>query len=72
MRPSPSIVPPGDDSDVYLVLNDFGRLGPAWCEAEENDTHREVVIRDLLSGQYESPLRVIQFNTERNLPRRVG
>jgi hypothetical protein len=30
---SPSIVPPGNDQDVYLVLEDFGnRLGQAWRE----------------------------------------
>src|SRR5215212_9260127 len=31
MRPSPSIVP-SVDRDVCLVLDDFGRLGLAWCE----------------------------------------
>src|SRR5205807_8721020 len=72
MRPSPSILPPGDERDVYLVMNDFGRLGAAWCETEENDTHREVVIRDLLSGQYDSPLRVIVFNTEQGTSRDVS
>jgi len=29
MRLSPSIVPPGDERDVYRVLNHFGRLGAA-------------------------------------------
>ena len=30
---SPSIVPPGNDQDVYLVLDDFGgRIGSAWRE----------------------------------------
>ena len=33
MRRSPSIVPPGNDQDVYLVLDDFGgRIGLAWRE----------------------------------------
>jgi len=27
MRRSPSIVPPGGDQDVYLVLDDFGSDG---------------------------------------------
>jgi hypothetical protein len=30
MRQSPSIVLETFDHDVYLVLNDFGRLGRAW------------------------------------------
>ena len=54
-------MPPGDERD--LVLNDFGRLGAAWCEADKNETDRETVIRDLLGGQYNNPLRVIVFNT---------
>jgi hypothetical protein len=29
----PSIVPNGKDQTVYLVLNDFGQLGRAYCEA---------------------------------------
>jgi hypothetical protein len=39
MRRSPTIVPPGGDQDIYLVLNDFGdRLGRSWAETDEEDT----------------------------------
>ena len=32
---SPSIVPPGNDQDVYLVLDEFGgRIGQSWREAD--------------------------------------
>jgi len=72
MRPSPSIVPPGDERDVYLVLDDFGRLGRSWVEADEHDTYRESVIRDLLSCQYNDPVRVIVFNTEEGTSRDVS
>lgn len=72
MRLSPSIMPPGDERDVYMVLNDFGRLGAAWCEAHENETYREIVIRDLIACQYDSPLRVIMFNTHRGTSRDVS
>lgn len=65
-------MPPGDERDVYLVMTDFGRLGAAWCEVDENETYREVVIRDLLSGQYDSPLRVIVFNTDQGTSRDVS
>jgi hypothetical protein len=51
MRRSPSIVP-GIDRDVYLVLDDFGRLGFAWRETNVQDTDLESVIDDLLEGQY--------------------
>jgi hypothetical protein len=35
----------------------------AWPEADEERTDREEVLRDLLSGQYSAPIRVVAFNT---------
>jgi hypothetical protein len=61
MHESPSIVP-GIDRDVYLVLDDFGRMGCAWRETNVEDTDLEAVIEDLLEGQYSNPVRVIGFN----------
>ena len=49
---TPSIVPGGNDETVYLVADDFGRLGRAWREADYESTDPETVIRDLLTGQY--------------------
>src|SRR3982750_3312826 len=63
MRPSPSIVP-GIDRDTFLVLDDFGgSLGLAWRETGIEDTDLGTIIRDLLDGQYSSPVRVVAFNT---------
>ena len=59
---TPSIVPGGDDQNVYLVVSDFGRLGLAWCETDVEATDLETIIRDLLDGQYTSPVRVVGFN----------
>ena len=60
---TPSIVPNGEDQDVYLVVDDFGRNGRCYREADVEDTGLETVIADLLSGQYKNPVRVIAFNT---------
>ena len=46
---------------MYLVLDNLGRTGRVWREAEVTDL--ETVITDLLTGQYKSPVRVIVFNT---------
>ncbi|WP_370058562.1 hypothetical protein [Bradyrhizobium yuanmingense] len=64
MRQSPSVLPLDRlDRDIYLVLEDFGaRAGCAWRETDEQDTDREAVLRDLLSGQYAYPLRIVAFN----------
>ena len=61
---TPSIIPSGDDQTVYLVAEDFGKLGRAWREADYEATDLETVIQDLLSGQYNNPIRVVAFNPE--------
>ena len=58
----PSIVS-GGEKDIYLVLDDFGRLGKAWRETDEAGTNRATLVRNLLDGQYENPVRIVAFNT---------
>ena len=59
----PSIVPSGDDQTVYLVADDFGKPGRAWVETDIETADLETVVQDLLTGQYNNPIRVIAFNT---------
>jgi len=42
MRPSPSIVPV-IDRDTYLLLDDYGRVGRAWAETDEDHTSFDAV-----------------------------
>jgi hypothetical protein len=60
---TPSIVPNGDDQNVYIVVDDFGRNGRAYCETDVERTDLEAVIMDMLEGQYQNPVRVVGFNT---------
>ena len=60
---TPSIVPEGGDQNVYLVADHLGRLGDVWREADCEATDPETVIQDLLTGQYNDPIRVVAFNT---------
>ena len=59
---TPSIVPNGDDQNVYLVLDDLGR-SRIWRETDAETADLETVIVDLLDGQYKNPSRVVGFNT---------
>jgi len=59
---TPSIVPNGHDQTVYLVLDDFGRLGRARRETDAERTDLEAVLTDLLAGQYRDPITVVAFN----------
>src|ERR1700744_1158241 len=61
-RWAPSIVPKGDDQNVYLVVDDLGRLGRVYRETDVEATDLDTVISDLLGGQYSNPVRVVAFN----------
>jgi hypothetical protein len=54
---TPSIVPESGDQDVYLVMDDLGRLCRIWPEADAEATDFEPIITDLLTGQYSNPVR---------------
>ncbi len=60
---APSIVPNGNDHTVYLVADDFGKNGQTWRETDLGTSDLETVITNLLSGEYNNPIRVIAFNT---------
>ena len=60
---TPSVVPNDNDETVYLMADDFGRLGRAWREADYDATDLETVLQDLLTDQYSHPIRVVAFNT---------
>jgi hypothetical protein len=68
----PSIVPRGDDHDVYLVVDDLGRLGRVWREADHETTDFETVATDLLGGQYGNPVGIFAFNTAEGWARDVS
>jgi hypothetical protein len=58
-----SLVPYGADQTVYLVIDRFGGLGSVYRETEVERTDLETVIVDLMSGQFNDPIRVVAFNT---------
>jgi hypothetical protein len=58
---APSLVPKYDVS-VY----DFGAQGRAYREADEAQADMETVIVNILRGEYNSPQRIVVFNTAEN------
>ena len=54
----PSIVPDLADQTVYIVQNDFCRLGRAYAEPTDSEyADLETTITALLEGQYSHPVR---------------
>jgi hypothetical protein len=60
---TPSTVPYGADQTVYLVIDRFKGLGSVYRETEVERTDIETIISDLLTGQFNDPIRVVAFNT---------
>jgi hypothetical protein len=57
------IVPYGADQTVYLVIDRFGGMGTVYRETEVERADLETSITDLMSGQFNDPIRVVAFNT---------
>jgi hypothetical protein len=60
---TPRIVPYGADQTVYLVIDRFGGMGTVYCENEVERADLETIIADLMTGQFNDPIRVVAFNT---------
>jgi hypothetical protein len=60
---TPRTVPYGADQTIYLVVDRFGRHGSVYRETEVERTDLETIIVDLVSGQFNDPVRVVAFNT---------
>jgi hypothetical protein len=70
LRTMPRRLP--DDVTVYLVVNDFRKLGRAFFATDFAGSDRETVLRGFLSGQYSNALRIIAFDTAEGSSRDVS
>ena len=61
---SPASLVPSLDVDVHLVLCDFGRSGLAYVETDPTKADATTIVRNLLQGQYERPVRVVALNAD--------
>src|SRR5258706_14568244 len=57
------VVPYVADQTVYFVIDRFGKFSSVYRETEVERTDLEKVITDLMSGQFNDPIRVVAFNT---------
>ena len=58
---TPSVVP-DHDATVYVVLDDYGSAGQAYREIDPNDADEQSIVDDLISGQFERPIKLVAFN----------
>jgi hypothetical protein len=71
LSPTPTLVP-NFDCTVHIVLDDFGKAGRVYREIDEEDAGTTAVIDNLLSGQFNNPVRVVAFNTAEGWSRDVS
>jgi hypothetical protein len=64
---TPSIVPNGDDQNVYLVLDDFAQLGRSYRETDPGRADLETTISDLRTVNL-----TVRFESSPSTPPNVG
>jgi hypothetical protein len=69
------IVPPlypENGVTAYIVVEDFGHLGRAFRETDLAEADPDTIVRNMISGEYSDPLRVVAFNTVEGWSRDVS
>jgi hypothetical protein len=69
------ILPPSDaenDVTAYIVIEDFGQYGRAFRETDLAEADLGTIVRNMISGEYRNPLRVVAFNTVEGWSRDVS
>ena len=54
-----SVVPYGADQTVYLIVDSLGSQSSVCRETEVERTDLETIIADLMSGQFNDPIRIV-------------
>jgi hypothetical protein len=67
---SPAFLAP--EQDLHFVLCDFGRSGQAYVETDPTQADASTIVRNLLDGQYNRPVRVLALNVEEGWVRDVS
>jgi hypothetical protein len=70
MDPTP--LAPSLDQDLHFVLCAFGRSGLAYLETDPAEADATTIVRALLRGLYDHPMRVIALNAEEGWSRDVS
>jgi hypothetical protein len=60
------------EQDLHFVLCDFGRSGQAYVETDPAEADASTIVRNLLRGEYDRPVRVLALNVEEGWVRDVS
>ena len=68
---TPALVPHFDVT-VHIELDDYGKARRVYRKTDEEDATLGSVVDDLLTGQFNNPVRVVAFNTSEGWSRDVS
>ena len=54
------------------MLDEYGKAGRVYRETDEQGASLETVVDDLITGQFNNPVRVVAFNTSEGWSRDVS
>jgi hypothetical protein len=60
------------EQDLHFVLCDFGPSGQAYVETDPCGADASTIVRNLVNGQYDRPVRVLALNVEEGWVRDVS
>jgi hypothetical protein len=60
------------EQDLHFVLCDFGRSGQAYVETDPTQADASTIVRNLLEGQHNRPVRILALNVEEGWVRDVS
>jgi hypothetical protein len=66
----PSIVPTTEHT-TYLLMDEIGEYGNVWREMSEGEANEATIIRWIIEGQINRPLKIVAFNTEEGWSRDI-
>lgn len=69
---NPAHLAPSLDQDLHFVLCGFGRSGLAFLETDPIEADATTIVRALLRGLYNHPLRVLAVNAQEGWSREVS
>jgi hypothetical protein len=63
---------PENDVTAYIVIEDLGQYGRAFREMDLAEADLGTIVRNMISGEYRNPTRVVAFNTVEGWSRDVS
>src|ERR1700722_3707118 len=63
---------PENDVTAYIVVEDFDQAGRAFRATDLAEADLGTIVRNMISGEYRDPLRVVAFNTVEGWSRDVS